>query len=604
MKINCLFLICACFCISASGQGVSDDRDSISSLIEQYFDGWATGDTSKLGAVMHSSCFLKTQRDGQFLMYTKSQYLALFKPRLRAANLLTRILDIDITNQTASAKTEIRTERERYTDYFNLMKIDGNWLIVDKVSTRSPAMINTFRLGAASKVDSMFAAYSDRSPGAAVAIVKDGELILLKGYGMANLEHGIPISPQTVFNIASVSKQFTAFATYLLAADGKISLNDDIRSYIPELPDYGKPIRIKHLLAHTSGLRDQEALHSLAGNLPGDILSTQQVLKLVSRQRTLNFEPGTSFGYSNTGYTLLAEIIQRASGKTFAEFTHEKIFQPLGMNNTRFIDDHEQLISNCAASYERRDGKYFEQPINNSNPGPSNLYTTAEDLVKWVLNFEQPIVGSKDLIERFNEPSLLDNGKRVLLRVSSPGDSIFHAKGQNLSFYKTVKMISHGGHTAAFRSFLGRFPDERLAIIVLSNDEHNEDLNARWQIADFYIKEKLKESQPTNDTQAVKSSDRKPAVQIELTDYAGTYFSDELMTGYRVVQSNEKLTLIHDRLADIELKPADKDRFTGASREVFPFSIQFSRDKKNRVSGFLISNFGVKNLVFTKERKR
>ncbi|MFN4316300.1 MAG: serine hydrolase [Chitinophagaceae bacterium] len=604
MKIICLFWVYACLCISVSGQRISEERDSISSLIEQYFDGWATGDTSKLGAVMHSSCFLKTQRDGQFLMYTKSQYLALFKPRLRAANLLTRILDIDITNQTASAKTEIRTERERYTDYFNLMKIDGSWLIVDKVATRSPAVTNTSWLGAASKVDSMFAAYSDKSPGAAVAIVKDGELILLKGYGMANLEHGIPITPQTVFNIASVSKQFTAFSIYLLAADGKISLNDDIRLYIPELPDYGKPIRIKHLLAHTSGLRDQAALHSLAGSLPGDIFSTQQVLKLVSRQRTLNFEPGTSFGYCNTGYTLLAEIIQRASGKTFAEFTHEKIFQPLGMNNTRFVDDHEQLIPNCAASYERRDGRYFEQSINNSNPGPSNLYTTAEDLVKWVLNFEQPIVGSKDLIERFNEPSILDNGKRVLLRVSSPGDSIFHAKGQNLSFYKTVKMISHGGHTAAFRSFLGRFPDERLAIIVLSNDEHNEDLNARWQIADFYIKEKLKESQPTNDTQAVKSSDRKPAVQIELTDYAGTYFSDELMTGYRVVQSNEKLTLIHDRLADIELKPADKDRFTGASREVFPFGIQFSRDKKNRVSGFLISNFGVKNLVFTKQRKR
>lgn len=218
------------------------------------------------------------------------------------------------------------------------------------------------------KIDSLFASYHSQTPGAAVAIVKDGKIIFKKGYGMADLDHDIPITPQTIFNIASVSKQFTAFAIYLLENEGKISFEDDVRKYIPELPDYGTIIKTKHLLAHTSGLRDQAAIGSLAGWHSGDIITTEQILKLVARQKSLNFTPGTMFNYNNTGYTLLTEIVYRITGKTFAEYTSENIFKPLGMTNTQFYDNHEKIVKNKAESYERINNMYYHKPLNPLEP--------------------------------------------------------------------------------------------------------------------------------------------------------------------------------------------------------------------------------------------
>jgi CubicO group peptidase (beta-lactamase class C family) len=450
------------------------------------------------------------------------------------------------------------------------------------------------------KIDSLFASYNSQTPGAAVAIVKDGKVVFRKGYGMADLDHDIPITPQTVFNIASVSKQFTAFAIYLLASEGSISLEDDVRKYITELPDYHTVIRVKHLLGHTSGLRDQAAIGSLAGNRPGDVETTGQILKLIARQRNLNFTPGTAFGYCNTGYTLLAEIIHRVTGQSFAAYTEEKIFKPLGMTSTQFSDNHGKVVKNKAASYELINGIYYHQPLNASNPGPSNLLTTVEDLPKWVLNFENPVVGTPALIKAFNEASYLDNGRKAVLRISGGRDTIFHAKGQNLSNYKGVDMITHGGHTAAFRTFMGRFPSEHLAIIALSNDEHNEKLNARWQIADFYIKDKLKEEKPS--ATAPGQSIIKPGVAYPNNpkDFAGEYYSDELSTSYTFVVRGDALIMTHLRLNDIELKRVGDNQFSGSGPETFSFEMAFLKNENHAVTGFTISNFGVKDLKFMK----
>lgn len=450
------------------------------------------------------------------------------------------------------------------------------------------------------KIDSLYAAYTPQTPGAAVAVVKDGKVVFLKGYGMADLDHDIPITPQTVFNIASVSKQFTAFAIYLLASEGRISLEDDVRKYITELPDYHTVIRVKHLLGHTSGLRDQAAIWSLAGNRLADISTTEQILKLIARQRNLNFTPGTAFGYCNTGYTLLAEIIHRVTGRSFTAYTEEKIFKPLGMSSTQFYDNYRKVVKNKAASYELINGVYYHQPLNVSNPGPSNLLTTVEDLAKWVLNFEHPVVGTPELIKAFNEASYLDNGRKVILRISVNGDTIFHAKGQNLSNYKGVDMITHGGHAAAFRTFMGRFPGEHLAIIALSNDEHNEKLNARWQIADFYIKDKLKEKKPS--APAAGQSIAKPIVASpnDLKDFAGEYYSDELSTSYTFAVRGDTLIMTHLKLEDIELKRLGDNKFSGAGPETFAFEMEFLKNEEHAVTGFTISNFGVKDLKFTK----
>ena len=202
------------------------------------------------------------------------------------------------------------------------------------------------------EIDQIFEKW-DRSdtPGAAVAVVKDGEIIFKKGYGLANMEYEIAITPNTVFHIASVSKQFTAFAALLLEKDGIISMDDDIRKYIPEVPDFGKTITLRHLATHTSGLRDQWDLLALGGWRLDDVITTEHVLKLVNKQKGLNFDPGEEFIYCNTGFTLLAEVVARVSGKTFAEFCEERIFQPLQMDRTLFYDDHEKIVPNRSYSY-------------------------------------------------------------------------------------------------------------------------------------------------------------------------------------------------------------------------------------------------------------
>lgn len=452
---------------------------------------------------------------------------------------------------------------------------------------------------AAKKIDSLFASYTSQTPGAAVAIVKDGKVIFKKGYGMANLDHDVPITPQTVFNTASVSKQFTAFAIYLLKSEGKLSFNDDVRKYIPELPDYGANIRIKHLLAHTSGLRDQAALLSLAGwNIDG--VTTEQILKLVTRQTGTNFTPGTAFNYNNTGYTLLAEVVHRVTGKPLSEFAAEKIFRPLGMSSTLFYDNHERIIKNKAESYEKVGNVYHHKPLNVTNPGPSNLLTTVEDLSKWVLNFERPVVGTPALIKAFNEPSYLDNGQKVILRVSG-GDTIFHAKGQNVSNNKGITMISHGGHAAAFRTYMGRFPDQRFAIIALSNDEHNESLNARWQLADLYLKGFLKEEPPSSLTPSRNlPANQTDAYRGDLREFEGEYYSEDLSTSYQIRVLESKLVISHQRISDIELKRVGANKFSGSGPQTFPFEMEFTRNTKGTITGYSISNFGVKNLQFIK----
>jgi CubicO group peptidase (beta-lactamase class C family) len=485
------------------------------------------------------------------------------------------------------------------TNHTKRIKISGLLLFAFLLSLSTHTLSQTYE-EAGRKIDSLFASYNSQTPGVAIAIVKDGKVIFKKGYGMADLNHGIPITPQTVFNIASVSKQFTAFSIYLLENEGKLSFEDDARKYIPELPDYGPVIKIKHLLAHTSGLRDQAALLALAGVHSGDVVTTEQVLKLVARQKNLNYAPGTTFNYNNTGYTLLAEIVKRISGKTFAEYTHDNIFQPLGMTSTRFSDNHEMIVKNKAESYERINNEYYQKPLNVSNPGPSNLLTTVEDLSKWVLNFEKPIVGNTKLIKAFNEPSYYDNKKKVVLRVIDGTDTIFHAKGQNVSDYKGVLMIGHGGHTAAFRTYLGRFPDQLLSIIALSNDEHNENLRARWQIADFYIKEHLQEKEDSRLNPRKTSPAPIVNYRFNLKDFEGEYYNDELSTSYSFTVKGNKLIMRHIRLSDLELNRVGDNKFSGSGDQAFPFEMEFLRNKMSRVTGFVISNFGVKNLKFTR----
>lgn len=447
------------------------------------------------------------------------------------------------------------------------------------------------------KIDSLFSMYNTKTPGVAVAVVRDGNIIFEKGYGAANLEYDIPISPHTVFHIASVSKQFTTFAIYLLEKQGKISFDDDVRKYIPELPVYEKPITIRHLCAHTSGLKDQWALLTLAGWRMDDVITTEQILKVVSRYKELNFSPGSQFKYSNTGYTLLAEVIKRVTQKSFAEYVKENVFDPLKMNHTQFYDDNNKIVKNRAYSYGIENEVYAKRNLNYSTAGPTSLFTTVDDLSKWTSNFENPIVGDPGLLKRYNEISQLDNGGPATLGIID-GETIYHAKGQFKRKYKGTVLYNHTGSDAGFKTYLVRFPEYRLSIIVLSNDENFASLKAGLDIAEFYLSNQFKPREIKEDVAKTFKETIKDQIKNNLKDFAGTFQNSDLASFFTVNITNDKLNLSHNRLSDVQLTEKGRDKFNGTIS--FPVEVNFIRNQKAEVTALSITNFGATNVIFTK----
>ncbi|MEM8906761.1 MAG: serine hydrolase domain-containing protein, partial [Bacteroidota bacterium] len=383
------------------------------------------------------------------------------------------------------------------------------------------------------KIDALFAKYNENTPGVVVGVLEKGKFVFSKGYGSANLEYKIPNSSKTIFHLASVSKQFTAFAIYLLESRGRLSLEDNIRTYLPELPEYEEEIKIKHLLSHTSGLREQFLLLTLAGWDMEDRITTEHVLDLAFAQKNLNFEPGTQFGYCNTGYTFLALIVERITGMKFKDFCATNIFTPLGMSNTQFYEDSKQIVANRAYSYEMRDRIYVHKKLNYSIVGATSLFSTVEDLAKWANNFDKLIVGDKKLMKSFNQISKLNNGDPLIWKMIG-NDTLYHAKGQFIRDYKGVKVFKHGGHDAGYRTFLARFPKEDLTIITLSNDEHYEIFARGMEIAEFILSDQLQENTPSPSPSKKAKGKVEKYTAINLEQYAGKYFSDELNTHYHL----------------------------------------------------------------------
>lgn len=369
------------------------------------------------------------------------------------------------------------------------------------------------------QVDELFTKWdSNNTPGAAVAIVKDGAIIYKKGYGSANLEYNIPITPSTIFHIASVSKQFTVFSILLLEKQGKLSLDDDIRKYIPEVPDFGKTITLRHLASHTSGLRDQWNLLSMAGWRLDDVITKEHVLKLVSKQKELNFNPGDEYAYCNTGFTLLAEVVSRVSDMSFAEFTKTTIFDPLKMKNTLFYDDHEKIVKNRAYSYKTDSVGYKKSVLNYANVGATSLFTTVEDLSLWTMNFIDIKVGDSTIINKMDTPAVLNNG-----------ENFGGALGQFVGDYKGLHEIQHGGSDAGYRSYLTRFPDENFAVVVFSNSAEFNSSDIAHKVVDIYLKDKLKTEDKPEEIQEDSNSEAITVDENVLNTYVGDF---ELQPGF------------------------------------------------------------------------
>jgi CubicO group peptidase (beta-lactamase class C family) len=331
---------------------------------------------------------------------------------------------------------------------------------------------------ATAEIDQLFSRWAtQRSPGCAVGVSRDGRVVLTRAYGMANLEYGVPNTPETIFESGSVAKQFTAASVVLLAREGKLSLDDDIRKHFPELPDYGAPIRIRQMLNHTSGLRDWGTMASAEGWPRGSRSHTQRdVLRIITRQKALNFPPGTEYAYSNTNYSLAAMLVERVAGMPFADFTRTRIFEPLGMTRSSWRDDFTRVVEQRATAYARREERwYMDMPFENAH-GHGGMLTTVGDLLAWNQNFVDTLVGGAMLTRE-----LLGRGK---LR---NGGTIRYALGLTIDSYRGFPEVSHSGATAGYRAYLLRYPDQRLSLALLCNAADVPTGRIIRQIADLYL---------------------------------------------------------------------------------------------------------------------
>jgi CubicO group peptidase (beta-lactamase class C family) len=365
---------------------------------------------------------------------------------------------------------------------------------------------------------------------------------------MADLDHDIPITPSTVFHVASVSKQFTAASILLLAQEGKLSLDDDVRKYIPELPDFGQRITIRHLIHHTSGLRDQWDLLGLAGwRYSLDLITDEDVLSVIARQRDLNFRPGERHLYCNTGYTLLAQIVKRVSGQSFREFTSANIFVPLGMKNTHFRDDHAEIVKDMAYGYVPSADTFKLSITNFDTVGATSLLTTVEDLALWDENFYSPRVGGKELTDQ-----MLQRGKL------NSGEQLDYAFGLTLGKYKGLPTVDHGGSDAGYRSDLLRFPEQHFSVACLCNVSVNPSQLTR-QVADIYLAKDLKPEPPKPEEPAVKLT------EAQLAGKVGIYYNPDGDAIRKVVLRDGTLRAqIGSR--SIELRPLSEVRFRPAGQ--------------------------------------
>lgn len=310
------------------------------------------------------------------------------------------------------------------------------------------------------QIDSILAPWnSHETPGMAIGISQNGELIHTQAVGMANLEHDIPITPQSIFHIASISKQFTCTCIALLAAEGALDVDDDIRIYIPEVPDFGPTITIRHLMHHVSGLRDQWTLLRLAGWREEDLVTEGDVMDLVQRQQALNFEPNSEYLYSNTGYTLLSVIVKRVSGKSLRQFSHQRIFEPLGMSRTHFHDDHSEIVRGRTQAYLPRTGGGYHISIPEFDVvGTTSLFTTVEDLAKWDANYLHTQVGGPEIISQLQTPGTFSNGT-----------AMEYGWGLRVVPWRGTHRVGHGGADHGYRADFLRLPEFGLTVSVLSN---------------------------------------------------------------------------------------------------------------------------------------
>jgi len=449
----------------------------------------------------------------------------------------------------------------------------------------------------ASQVDEIFSSFTTAGPGCAVAVYQHAKTVLAKGYGSANLEYGVAITPATPFIVGSVSKQFTAAAIALLVEEKRLALTDDVRKYVPELADYGTPITIDHLVHHTSGLRDWWELVGVAGLRYDDTYTVQDVLDMTARQHGLNFTPGERYLYSNTGYIVLGLVVQRVTGKSLREFAADRIFGPLMMADSHYQDDHTQPVRGRAYAYSpAAGGRYTINVWNNDLVGQGGVMTTVLDLAKWDGNFDTGTVGGPAFLQRQLERGTLNAGTQIT-----------YAFGLQIGTYRGLDLVEHSGSTGGYRSVLTRFPKQHTSIAVLCNVSSAAPVTLAHRVADHLLSDSFTAPVPTaNATNAAAGANGRrpgaaPVSAVELSaaalgQLAGRYYSDELDALYEITVSGSNLTLKRPRAKPEILTARDAVTFSGAVGR-----LRFTVGPDQRAERFVLDAGRVQNLAFVRQ---
>jgi CubicO group peptidase (beta-lactamase class C family) len=419
------------------------------------------------------------------------------------------------------------------------------------------------------------------APGCALALSRDGKVVLTRAYGLANLEDGVANTPETIFESGSVAKQFTAAAVMQLVHDGKLSLDDDIRKHLPEMNDFGKKITIRNLLTHTSGLRDWYTLAAFKGHPAGThVHSPATILDIAAHQKTLNFEPGAEYLYSNTGYILASIIVQRVSGMPFPKFTEERLFKPLGMTHTQWRDDFTKIVKGRAAAYtgNAQRGYTLDMPFTNVI-GSGGLLTTVGDWMTWNAFLDNPtaIPGGAEMVKAMTTTMTLNSGKHIT-----------YALGLTVSTNDGLREISHSGSTGGYRTFLARYPDEKASVAVMCNAGGGFNAVSAGAAATYAMLNRTR--QPVTQAGATYTP-----TATELANYAGMYrTSNPENWAHFVVHDNQ---LFPSPQATRALTPTAANRFRSGNTDL---QFQMKGDKVSRVLGL---NANGDTVVFTPTTK-
>ncbi len=506
------------------------------------------------------------------------------------------------------------------------------------------------------RIDQLFTRWNNATPGGVITIERNGKVIYNKAFGLADLEHNVPNTTASILEAGSVSKQFTAAALLLLVQEGKVSLDDDVRKYIPELPVYEAPIRVRHLMNHTSGLKDWGSVGALSGwPRTTRVYTLELALQIICRQQSLNFEPGTEYSYSNAGYSLMVAIVERVSGQTLADFTRIRLFEPAGMKNTRWRNNFREVVPNRSVAYRRTAGTYEQEMPFEHVHGHGGLLTTTEDLITWNHQLANPTIGGSGLAALRTEQGKLKNGS-----------TISYAGGLFIGKHNGYREITHTGATAAYRAVLSWYPEKKLGIAILSNDGSFNPGSYNTQIAEVFLGKAAPAPAPTHfatasddqlrryngiyrsvrgfdviklnyeagkvssNTQVLKiihpdtlyldrqywvfkkpgqilvksPGDTNTYVRVNppindtaaLKSLEGNYRSDEADVTYAVELRGKDLWINNRPNAPYKLNPSFRDAFMSEDRDLY----EFKRNKKGAVERLVVSTGRAERIVFVK----